>query len=107
MPEQHDVIHIWLLTEHRDGSFTADTFGLTREAQQLKDHSESPVFVTAVVMGDEILPQTLRVSGITVFTGCFAWRTKPCGFITENGFHRPYSSPWKMHRRMDFWWFTR
>ena len=54
MPEQHDVIHIWLLTEHRDGSFTADTFGLILEAQQLKDHSESPVFVTAVVMGDDI-----------------------------------------------------
>ncbi len=64
MPKQQNAFNLWILTEHRDGAFTADTFGLIHEARRLTE--DGKVFLTAVVMGPNVPlnPETLGDYGV-------------------------------------------
>ena len=62
MSALQNINHIWLLTEHRDRSFTADTFGLIHEAQRLIGELKEKIFLTAVVMGHDV-PSDLELLG--------------------------------------------
>ena len=62
MSELQNINHIWLLTEHRDRSFTADTFGLIHEAQRLIGEPKEKALLTAVVMGHDV-PSDLELLG--------------------------------------------
>ena len=56
MPVQRKAFHLWLLAEHRDRSFTVDTFGLIHEAQRLIGELKEKIVLTAVVTGHDVPP---------------------------------------------------
>jgi electron transfer flavoprotein alpha subunit len=62
MPETLKQPDIWILTEHRDGTFTGETFGLINEALRLISQMKQPGKVTAVVPGREF-PSDLETLG--------------------------------------------
>ena len=57
MPENPDVVDIWILAEHRRQSFTPDTYGLINEAKRLLSLFEKKGRITALVTGTEIPPE--------------------------------------------------
>ena len=63
MPENPDI---WILAEHRDVTFSGDTFGLINEARRLISQMKQPGKVTAVVQGRELPPdlETLGDYGV-------------------------------------------
>ena len=62
MPENLNPCDIWILTEHREGVFTGDTFGLINEALRLLSHLNTEGRITAVVLGWN-LPSDLETLG--------------------------------------------
>ncbi len=62
MPENPNFFDIWILTEHREATFSGDTFGLINEARKLICRLEAPGRITAVVLGWE-LPEGLENLG--------------------------------------------
>jgi electron transfer flavoprotein alpha subunit len=66
MPENPEVRDIWILTEHREGTFTGDTFGLVNEARKLISKMKQPARITAVLLGRELPPdlETLGDYGV-------------------------------------------
>ncbi len=62
MSETLNLFDIWILTEHHEGVFTGDTFGLINEARRLICQWEAPGRITAVVLGWE-LPEDFETLG--------------------------------------------
>ena len=66
MPETLNRFDVWILTEHRDGTFSGETFGLINEARRLIAQMNQIGRITAVVLGRELppMPETLGDYGV-------------------------------------------